>query len=63
MKKLCQIRRDLKGYCIPFAEDNGGVSDFKRKYQYKWTDDNEGFYIKYRNTWRKAYSIDFNFIN
>jgi hypothetical protein len=64
-KSLCTIRPDLveAGLGIPI-EGKAKVTIYLRgnsKRQYQWTDDSEGFYIKYRGNWCLAQSIDFEF--
>lgn len=59
----CRIRKDLYSLGIPLEGVNGKIVYVKEQdndMRYKW-DEEDTFYILYKGTWYKAYSIDFDF--
>jgi hypothetical protein len=62
MKTLAFIRPDINPTDgIPVG--TGHIYDRTAKYECKWSEDEETFFIKVDGVWQEAQSIDFDFTN
>jgi hypothetical protein len=60
MKKYCRIRKDLVDVWNKVPIGHNVYISGNKKREYKWVGDCK-FFIKYKNEWCEAYSIDFDF--